>query len=284
MKNRVRVFLLAGLAAACLPAWSFTDAPDPVPLLNKLPAPPKSFAEAQARCANPKEKGEYIPDPQSQALADEVSKDLKSFEDTLNQQAKANVAQAQAAAFDPQQGMALAQAMQAQTSNTMPPNADQLTAQILAPVSKAAEDSIQSNTKQEADNGQSWQKKYDACGHLPGFLATGCQKPLISKANSDSDGYIKQRHGIMDKYYSDLNAAWPQYVGGLHKFLDAQQFQMPQGVDPKGYQMQLLKATNQDQRLKTVQVAAHDAAEAICPHFMYEVDQRYGGICEGEGC
>ena len=289
MNQRIRVLLLIGLAVACLPAWGFPDAPDPVPLLAKLPAPPKDFAAAKARCADPKSGKNnesdvtYIGDPQSQALEDEVAKDRKSFADAMSQQARANMAQAMAP-VDPRQSVALAQAMQSLQNTKMPPNPVELSDQLLTPLYQNTEKALQDNEKQESDGARSWQTKYEACDKLPGFLAKGCQKPIMAKANSESDGYVKQRQAIMDKYYTDLNTAWSQYADGAHKFLDAQQFQVPQGTDPKFYQFQLLKATNQDERLNTVEQTAHGGVSAFCPGFMGEADRRYGGICEGEGC
>ena len=283
MPTRIRILLLALITVFALPAWSFADEPDPDTLLDKLPAPPKSYAEAQKRCADPRNQGTYAGDPQSQAMSDQLGQEMKSSEDKLNQDAKAHISQLQATALDPRQSAMVAQLLQQQMGKPQPPNPDQLADQWLAPPAKTAEDGIQASVKQESDGAKGWQSKYEDCGHLP-FGASACEKVVVSKANADSDNYIQQRPAVVDKYYLDLGTAWPQYLDGVHKYVDGIAMMLPQGVDPNNYQVLIMMRANQGQRLKAVQAAIAQGNTAFCPEFLNDVGKRYGGVCEGEGC
>lgn len=284
MKTCVRVLPLVLLCCASVPAWG--DPPDPEVLLGKLSAPPKSYADAKARCANPKDKSTYLSsDPQNQALADEIEKQTKAWETAYSNDMKSHMAQnmaaSQASAMDPRQMMAMAQMQQAMSNTQLPPDPAALAEQLFqGPATLSA---IQANEQEQQKSSQDWQGKYQACAKLP-IGADSCQKVVAGKANTEAADIGKRRGPLLEKYYSGLAANWPNFRDGVQKYLDAITLAVPAGVDPKGYQVGILLNTNLDRRLQVVHDAAARGGEAICPNFLYEAEQQYGGICMGEGC
>ena len=286
MKSCVHVLLLTVAGLAAVPAWA--DPPDPQAFMAKLVAPPKDYAEAKTRCANPKDKSTYLSrDPQDQALADDVDKQTKTWETAYTADMKAhltqNMAASQAAAMDPRQMMAMAQMQQAMVGRQLPPDPAALASQLLQPLNDSTLSALQANEQDQAKSGQGWLSKYSACGSLP-IGASGCQKMVAGKANAEAGDIGKKRGPIMEKYYSDLGANWAKYRDGVQKYLDAVKLSVPEGVDPNGYQVKILLNNNVAQRLAAVGSAAQRSAEAICPGFLYEAEQQYGGLCTGEGC
>jgi hypothetical protein len=286
MKSCVRVLLLTVAGLVAVPAWA--DPPDPQAFVAKLVAPPKDYAEAKARCANPKEKGTYLSkDPQDQALADDIDKQTKTWETAYTADMKAhmaqNIAASQAAARDPRQMMAMAQMEQAMSSSTRPPDPAALAGQLLQPSYDATLSALQANEQDQSKSGQNWLAKYNACGSLPAG-AGSCQKMVESKANAEAADIGKKRGPLMEKYYSDLGANWSKYKDGVQKYLDAIKLTVPEGADPDGYQVKILLNNNVAQRLAAVGTTAQRSAEAICPGFLYEAEQQYGGLCTGERC
>lgn len=286
MKTCACILLFSLAATVSLSAWS--DPPDPQTFMAKLVAPPKDYAEAKTRCANPKDKNMYLSrDPQDQALADDVDNQTKAWETAYGNDMKAhmaqNIAASQAAAMDPRQMMAMAQMQQSMTSKQLPPDPAALAAQLLKPSYDATQGALQVNEQDQAKSGQDWLSKYSDCASLP-IGASGCQKMVERKANAESADIGKQRGPIMEKYYSDLNGNWVKYRDGVQKYLDAVKLNVPEGADPNGFQVKNLLNNNVAQRLAAVGAAAQHSAEAICPGFLYEAEQQYGGLCTGEGC
>ena len=284
----IRVHALLLVLSCCLVLPASGEPADPQSFLGKLPAPPKDFAAAKTRCANPKQPGQYLSkDPQSQALADDLDKQTKDWETAYTKSMQANAAQniaaAQAAAADPRQIMAMAQLQQATMNRQLPPNPAVLADQLFQPSYGATESALQANEQDETKSGQGWQGKYNACGNLP-VGAGSCQKMVEGKASAEAAEIGKKRPAMLDKYYSDLDQHWAQYRDGVQKYLDAVKLSVPEGVDPNGYQVKILVNNNLAQRLDAVHTAAQRSAEAICPGFLHEVEQRYGGVCSGEGC
>ena len=284
--TRALPLLALGLLCAAAPAWG--GPPDPQAFMAKLVPPPKDYAEAKTRCANPKEKNSYLSrDPQDQALADDVDKQTKTWETAYTADMKAHVAQnmaaSQAAAMDPKQMMAMAQMQQAMVGRQMPPDPAALADQLLRPLNDSTLSALQANEQDQTKSGQSWLTKYNACGSLP-IGAGGCQKMVEGKANAEAADIGKKRGPIMEKYYSDLAVNWAKYRDGVQKYLDAVTLKVPDGADPNGYQVKILLNNNVAQRLAAVGTAAQNSAEAICPGFLYEAGQQYGGLCTGEGC
>ncbi|HEY1992027.1 MAG TPA: hypothetical protein VGH71_06155, partial [Gammaproteobacteria bacterium] len=243
---------------------------------------------AKRRCADPKQQGQYLSkDPQSQALADDLDQQTKDWETAYTKSMQANAMQnigaAQAAAADPRQIMAMAQMQQASMNRQLPPNPAVLADQLFQPPYDATLSALQANAQDETKSGQGWQAKYNACGNLP-VGAGSCQKLVEGKANAEAADIGKQRPALLEKYYSDLNRNWSQYRDGVQKYLDAIKINVPQGVDPNGYQVKILLNNNLAQRLDAVHTAAQRSAAAICPGFLYEAEQQYGGVCGGEGC
>lgn len=284
MHNIVRISLLALAVSLTLPAAG--DPADPQTFLAKLPAPPKDYAAAKSRCANPKEPKQYLSaDPQSKALADEMEKQTKEWETayTKSMQANApqNIAAAQAAAMDPRQVMAMAQMQQAMMNKQLPPDPAVLADQLFQTSSTL--NALQANEQEQQKSSQGWLGKYNACGSLP-IGAAGCQKMVEGKADAEAADIGKKRGPMLEKYYSDLGANWPKYKDGVQKYLDAITLSVPPGADPNAYQVKILLNNNLAQRLEAVHTAAERSGEAICPAFLYEAEQPYGGICTGEGC
>ena len=286
MKCCVRILLLTVAGLAAVPAWA--DPPDPQGFMARLVAPPKDYAEAKTRCANPKDKNTYLSrDPQDQALADDVDKQTKAWETDYTADMKAHMAQnmaaSQAAAMDPRQMMAMAQMQQAMVGRQLPPDPAALANQLLQPLHDSTLSALQANEQDQAKSGEGWLSKYNACGSLP-IGASGCQKMVQGKANAEAADIGKQRGPIMEKYYSDLAANWAKYRDGVQQYLDAVTLKAPDGTDPNGYQVKILLNNNVAQRLAAVGAAAQHSAEAGCPGFLYEAEQQYGGLCTGEGC
>ncbi|HEY3644030.1 MAG TPA: hypothetical protein VGM16_01720 [Gammaproteobacteria bacterium] len=286
MKTCVRILLLALGLGLSLSGWG--DTSDPKALVAKLPTPPKDYAAAKRTCADPKNPGGYLSrDAQSQSLADDMEKQVKDHDEQMNKQVQANMAQnmaaAQAAARDPRQMMAIAQWQQAAMSQQLPPDPGALANQLFQASYTETESAIQANAQEQSKSSQDWQDKYSDCGKLP--VGTGaCEKAVAGKADAEAADIGKKRGPVMAKYYTDLNADWPKFKDGVQKYLDAVTLTAPAGVDPNGYQIKIMLATNQDQRMKAVQTAAEEAGKAICPGFLKEAETQYGRICQGEGC
>lgn len=286
MKSAMRMLLMATAACLALPASG--DPADPQTFLAKLPTPPADYAAAKSRCADAKQPGQYLSqDPQSEALAEDIDKQTKDWETayTKSMQANAmqNIAAAQAAAADPRQMMAMAQMQQAAMNRQLPPDPSVLADQLFRPSYDATLSALQANEQDQAKSGQGWLGKYNACGSLP-IGAESCQKMVQGKANAEAADIGKQRGPLLEKYFSGLKQNWSAYRDGVQKYLDAIKLAPPDGADPNGYQVRILLNNNLAQRLDAVHTAAQRSARAICPDFLLEAEQQYGGLCTGEGC
>lgn len=292
MQIVVRVLLLSSLALATGPASSATP-PDPDALVDRMPAPPKSYAEAEKRCGkvNGQGKTSYVTignDPDMQQLLDEVKKDADAMAEQQKAFMQANMGKLQATSMDPatiQNQAQMTTAMFAANQNNQATQPAQLAEQHLDPIHQAAWNDLNGVDKQAVDSGNSWQSKYSACGKLPSFMETGCEKAVQHKAQSDADDYAKQRAPIVDKYFVDLGPAWNEYVADVHKSLANVKLVVPGNADPNDLHTRIFIMVNQGQRLQMAQSAIEKASAAECPDdLLSDMQKDYGGVCAGEGC
>lgn len=292
MQAIVRVLLMSALALATGPVFSAAP-PDPDALVDRMPAPPKSYAEAEKRCGKVSGQGKtsYVTfenDPDMQKLLDEVKKDVDGMADQQKQFMQANMMKLQTTSMDPntiQNQAQMTAAMFAANQKNQTTQPDQLATQHLDPIHQTAWNDLNGVDKRAVDSGNSWQSKYSDCGKLPSFMETGCEKTVQHKAQSDADDYAKKRTPIVDKYFTDLGPAWTQYVADVHKSLANVKLVVPANVDPNDLHTQIFIMVNQGQRLQMAQSAIEKASNAECPNdLLSDMQKDYGGVCAGEGC
>ncbi|HEX2666780.1 MAG TPA: hypothetical protein VHP13_00220 [Gammaproteobacteria bacterium] len=219
--------------------------------LAKVPPPPKTLAEAQARC------GEQAPHPRSwdklgaqlQAASDKLEQDLRTrMSDPKVQQDMAM--QSMAASMDP--ASAMAQMHYSQYLGGLGPLMPDVRAQtLLDPPFKSAESTVDAVLDVASAKLKKCPMQDSEAGRFP---IESCQKPIDADSTAKKDAAANQ-------YLAAVTKAWPQFLK------DAQDYfrkagAVPDGVDPKSFNVMMQRDNLPVQELAAVKLVSQQSEQA----------------------
>lgn len=221
--------------------------------LAKVPPPPKDLDQAKAQCgdgvaydAQPWNKFEK----DRGAAEDKLQKAMQARMQDPNYQTEV-MNQSMSAMSDPSAAMAAQQYAQYQASlGSLAPgvSADG----YFTPPYNDAKDAVDAVLKQQAAKLKKCPTQNSEAGPYP---IPSCEKPIDAAAE-------KSKADAVNKYLAAVNKAWPQFMKGTQDYFK-KIAAVPDGVDPKNYQVKLQHDQLPLRQVGEVKDVAK-AAEAAC--------------------